>query len=169
MPESQRIRRTMNTLHPIDRDMLDALSAQAIVVPRRRKNYNLHASEQEPCNRLFNAIEPGSYIVPHRHNEPTKDETMVMVRGRMGVVTFDDQGNVVEHVVLEAAGRCLAVTIPNGVFHSLVALVSGSIFFEAKAGPYRPLQPDEKAGWAPAEGSPGATDFLDGLRPLFPA
>ena len=37
--------------------------------------------------------------------------------------------------------------------NTLVALETGTVFFEAKAGPYRPLIPAEKAAWAPAEGS----------------
>jgi len=151
----------------VDRKLLDELSAQAKAAPRLRKNFNIHVSEAEPCNRLLNGLEPGTYVQPHCHADPAKDEAMVMVRGRMGLVIFDDRGSVVETIVLEAGGDVVAVSIPHGVFHTLISLEPGSIFFEAKAGPYRALQPNEKSNWAPAEGTPGVTAYLVGLRRLF--
>jgi cupin fold WbuC family metalloprotein len=158
----------MNRLHFVTRQLLDDVSEQARATPRLRKNYNLHASEKEPCNRLLNAMEPGTYIMPHCHADPTKDETMVMVRGRMGVMAFDGTGQVTEKAVMEAGGETCAVTIPHGVVHSTVALDPGTIFFEAKAGPYCPLTPQEKAAWAPAEGTPEASACVARFRQLFP-
>ncbi|MCX6997292.1 MAG: WbuC family cupin fold metalloprotein [Kiritimatiellaeota bacterium] len=151
----------------IGRELLDGLSAQARAAPRRRKNFNVHHSEKEPCNRLLNALEPDTYIQPHCHSEPAKDETMVIVRGRLGLVAFDGAGQVAGTALLEAGGESVAVTIPHGVFHALVALAPGTIFFEAKAGPYRPLAPHEKAAWAPAEGDPAAPAQLARLKKLF--
>ncbi|HEY5514427.1 MAG TPA: WbuC family cupin fold metalloprotein, partial [Geomonas sp.] len=73
---------------------LDAVSAAARTAPRLRKNHNLHDSDAAACHRLFNAIEPGSYIRPHRHLDPDKDETFVLVRGSLGIVIFDEAGQV---------------------------------------------------------------------------
>ena len=157
----------MNQIKVVTKQMLDELNAQAAAAPRRRKNLNLHASEQAPCNRLYNAGEPDTYIQPHCHSAPTKDETMLMIRGKMGVVFFDVQGNITQTVLLEAGGANVAVTIPAGTFHTSIMLAPGSMIFEAKAGPYAPLQPHEKAAWAPAEGTPEAPAFLAKLRTLF--
>ncbi|MGZ5161185.1 MAG: WbuC family cupin fold metalloprotein, partial [Burkholderiales bacterium] len=57
--------------------------------------------------------------------------------------------------------------IPRGVFHSLVSLESGSVFFEAKAGPYNPQSDKEWAPWAPPEGHDDAPDYFVRLRALF--
>ncbi len=57
-----------------------------------RKNYNFHRNEADVSNRLLNAIEPGSYVVLHRHLDATKDETFVVLRGRFGLVLFDESG-----------------------------------------------------------------------------
>ena len=157
----------MDKILKIDRALLDQVSAQAKAAPRLRKNFNIHASETEPCNRLLNALEPGTYIQPHRHADPLKDEAMTMVRGKMGLVTFDENGKVAETILVQAGGEVMAVSIPHGVFHSLVALESGTVFFEAKAGPYQALLPAEKSTWAPAEGSPDAVAYLAGLHKLF--
>jgi cupin fold WbuC family metalloprotein len=146
----------------IDAAMLDALSAQARSVPRLRKNLNLHASEADACNRLLNALEPGTYVQAHRHLDPSKDETMLMVRGRLGVITFHDDGGVAEAVVIGAGGACPGVNIPHGLYHATVAW-EPAVFFEAKAGPYRPLLPEERAPWAPPEGAPEAAGYAAAL------
>ncbi len=157
----------MKNIQIINRRLLDEVSSQAQSAPRRRKNYNFHAAENEPSHRLLNAIEPGSYIQPHRHLETTKDETLVVVRGRVGLVFFDAGGAVLDKILLTPAGEAVGVNIPHGVFHTLLALAPGSVFFEAKAGPYAPLTPEEKAPWAPAEGDPQAASRLAQWSKLF--
>jgi len=157
----------MRDIQLINQDLLDQVSAQAQASPRRRKNYNFHVSETDGCNRLLNAIEPDSYIQPHCHHDAGKDESLVVVRGRVGVVFFDAHGAITSQAVLASGGEAVGVNIPHGVFHTLVALEPGSVFFEAKAGPYAPLTAREKAPWAPAEGDPQAAAFLARLRQLF--
>ena len=151
----------------IGQGLLDDLSQAARENPRRRKNHNIHDGDAAPCHRLFNAIEPGSYIRPHRHLDPAKDETFVMVRGSLGVVTFDDAGNVLERVRISAGGEAVAADIPHGVFHTAVSLAEGSVFFEAKSGPYLPLAPEEHPPWAPEPDSPEASAYLASLLELF--
>jgi cupin fold WbuC family metalloprotein len=151
----------------IDAGLLDRVSEGARSSPRLRKNHNFHPRESDICNRLLNAMEPGSYVVPHRHLDPDKDETFVVLRGRFGLVLFDEAGQVAHKAVLDCAGPAFGVTIPHGTFHSLVSLAPGALFFEAKAGPYAPLTADERAAWAPAEGDPAASGFLRRLEALF--
>ncbi len=144
----------------IDQELLNRLSSEAGKSQRLRKNYNFHHHDDFPCQRLLNAIEPGTYIHPHRHMDQAKDETMVMVRGRMGVLFFDEAGNVRNSVIMSAGGANVAIDIPHGIFHSIVSLESGTVFFESKAGPYQPLTDEEKGKWAPAEGRTEAASYL---------
>jgi cupin fold WbuC family metalloprotein len=65
----------------IDRHAIDALITAARALPRRRKNFNVHPSDESKAHRLLNAVEPDSYIRPHRHLDPEKDETFGWVRG----------------------------------------------------------------------------------------
>lgn len=157
----------MKPVQIINRELLDRVSSLAQAAPRRRMNHNFHAAEADPCHRLLNAIEPDSYIQPHCHRDPSKDETIVAVRGRIGMVFFDDQGAVISTTALAPAGETVGVNVPHGVYHTLVALESNSIFFESKAGPYVPLAPEEKAAWAPAEGDPRVATYLTRLKQLF--
>ncbi|MBX9901618.1 MAG: WbuC family cupin fold metalloprotein [Burkholderiaceae bacterium] len=160
---------TSSALPLITSTSLDALSEQAKASPRLRKNFNFHSSNEAACHRLLNALEPGTYIQPHRHLGIEKDETMIVVRGRFGVLIFDDEGGVLQQFVLGAEEGNYGVTIPLGRFHSMVALESGSVFFESKAGPYAPITAEEKASWAPSEGEATCASFLEKMRAYFPA
>ena len=151
----------------VDRQLLDQLTEKAKGSPRLRMNHNFHQGNESSCHRLLNAIEPDSYIRPHCHLDPEKDETFVLLCGRLGVLCFDRQGKVTETALLVAGTDQTVITIPHGVFHTAVSLVTGTIFFEAKAGPYLPFTDPEKASWAPDDGSPAAADYLQKLCALF--
>lgn len=151
----------------IDKTLLDTVVAEAKEAPRKRKNRNFHPDNDYPAHRLLNAIEPGSYIQPHRHNDTTKDETMVVLRGSLGLVEFDASGQVCRCVVLKAGGEAMGCDIPHGTFHTVMALEAGTVFLEAKSGPYAALTAEEKAPWAPQEGDIGASDYLQTLQRYF--
>ncbi|MBY0445904.1 MAG: WbuC family cupin fold metalloprotein [Burkholderiales bacterium] len=150
----------------INKGTLADLSAAAKTSPRLRKNLNFHASNESACHRLLNALELGTYVQPHRHSDLEKDETMITLSGRFGVLIFDEAGEITEQVVLAADGN-LGINIPAGAFHSMVALESGSVFFESKAGPYVPLKDSEKASWAPSEGEPSCEAYLAKMVACF--
>jgi cupin fold WbuC family metalloprotein len=146
----------MNLVRLIDQALLDEVSREAAASPRLRKNRNFHPSDDFIAHRLLNAVEPGSYVMPHRHLDADKDETIIALRGRFGVLLFEDAGKVVRKLLLEAGGPVQGVDLPHGTWHTLVALETGSVFFEAKAGPYAPLSEAERAPWAPAESETAA-------------
>jgi len=100
------------------------------------KNYNFHQSLDEKCHRFLNAVEPGTVVEIHRH--PTKDESFVLLRGRVIVKTYDDDGSVIDSVELCPDEGRYGVNIPKGVWHNLECLESGSVFFECKEGPFVP-------------------------------
>ena len=154
------------TVKFVDAALLDTVSERARAAPRRRMNHNLHRDE-DAVHRLLNAMEPDSYVVPHRHLDPAKAETIVVLRGLFGLVLFDANGQVERNQVLGDGGPTCAVELPPGQFHSIVSLVPGSVFFETKAGPYRPLTPEERAAWAPNEGEPAAAAYHAAMRAQF--
>lgn len=153
----------------IDGALLAAVSADAAARPRRRANHNFHPADDFPAHRLLNAIEPDSYLPPHRHLDPQKDESIIVLRGELGVLRFDDAGAVCATWHLCAGGDRLGVDIPHGTWHTVVALQPGTVIFEAKSGPYRPLVAGEKAPWAPAEGDAAAAAYWRTLHALFAA
>ncbi|MDA8427704.1 MAG: WbuC family cupin fold metalloprotein [Geobacteraceae bacterium] len=151
-------------MNVVTRNRLDQLSEEARLSPRQRKNYNLHAANESHCHRLFNAIEPCSYIRPHRHLDPEKDEAFILISGRLGVITFSETGEVAETVILSQQLGVLAVDILHGTYHTAVSLEPGTVFFEAKAGPYLPLAEAECAPWSPTDDDEKAQAYLEQLR-----
>ena len=118
----------------IDKSLHDKVSEQAKASPRLRMNYNFHQSLDDKCHRFLNAVEPGTEVPIHRH--PTKDETFVILRGKVRVTTHNDDGSIIESVVLCAEEGRYGVNIPKGVWHTLESLESGSCIFECKEGPF---------------------------------
>jgi cupin fold WbuC family metalloprotein len=159
----------MSELQIINRQLLDHVSGLAIESERKRKNFNFHEADSDASHRLLNGIEPGSYIPPHCHADSSKDETIVVLRGKLGTVFFDEYGAITHKVLLQAGGDAVAVNVPHGMFHTLVALEPGTVFFEAKAGPYQPLTEAERANWAPPEGAPDAPAYQASIVGLFAA
>lgn len=153
----------------IDRALLAGVSTDARARPRLRANYNFHPADDFPAHRLLNAIEPGSWLPPHRHLDPAKDESIIVISGELGVLIFDDDGQVVASRRLTPGGDCCGVDIPHGTWHTVLALTPGTVIFEAKAGPYRALLAEEVAPWAPGERDPGVAPYAERLRALFAA
>lgn len=157
----------MSPVPGIDRAFIERILAEARRSPRLRKNFNFHGSPAHPCQRLVNAVLPGAYIQPHRHLDRVKEEMLVILRGRLGLVFFDEGGAVAGKTVIEEGGERLAVNIPAGMFHTAIALGGEAVVFEAKAGPYVPHTAEEKAEFAPAENTPQAAAYLEQLKHLF--
>ena len=114
--------------------LLDEVSVQAKASERLRMNYNFHESLEDKCHRMLNAVEPGTQVPIHRH--PTKDESFVVLRGKVKVTTYNDDGSVIESVVLCQEEGCYGVDIKKGVWHKLESLELGSVVFECKEGPF---------------------------------
>ena len=150
----------------IDNALLDEVCAEAAASPRRRKNRNFHPTDDHPGHRLLNAMQPDSYIPPHRHLDPNKDETFVVLRGLLGLFVFDDAGAVTHSVRVGAGAAAMGVDIPHGTWHTAVALAPDTVFLEAKAGPYLPFTEAERAPWAPVENAPEVAGYLAILKAL---
>ena len=120
----------------IDESLLNEVSSQAKASPRLRMNYNFHQSLNDKCHRFLNAVEPGTKVEIHRH--PTKDESFVILRGKVRVNTYNDDGSIIEEVVLSQESGNYGVDIPKNVWHKLESLEPGSVIFECKEGPFVP-------------------------------
>ena len=124
----------------IDQSLLDVVSAEAKASPRLRMNYNFHKSLEDKCNRFLNAVEPETKVPIHSH--PTKDESFVLLRGKVRVTTHNDDGSIKESVILNPDEGMYGVDIPKGAWHRVESLESGSVFFECKEGPFVPHEED---------------------------
>lgn len=142
----------------IDNVLLDKVSKQAEATPRLRQNYNFHTDLEDPLNRLINAMEPGTYVRPHRHLSPDKEEVFLVLRGSVLSFLFDESGKVTDRRVINPLEGVYGMEIEPGVWHSLIVLEPHTVVYEIKKGPFVPLSADNLAPWAPA------TDDREGVE-----
>jgi len=149
----------------IDKQLLDETTARAKVSPRLRMNFNFHHELNDSINRLLNAMEPGTYLRPHRHCNPDKQEIFLLLRGQAVVFLFDDEGHITETFKLDPLNGCYGAEIPPRIWHSLLVLESGTVVYEIKEGPFNPLTPENIAPWSPPpEDTKAVKDYLEKLR-----
>jgi cupin fold WbuC family metalloprotein len=143
-------------------ELIAQLIEQAAQSERKRIPYRFH-EHHEPVQRLINAIVPGSYITPHKHENPDKVELITILAGRAAVLRFTDDGHVQDVFVLDTAGPVRGVDIPPRMYHNFVALTPCAVL-EIIQGPYHPDTHKQFAAWAPKEGTPECNAYLADLE-----
>ena len=122
----------------ITQAILDDLTAKAKESPRLRMNLDLRDSAEDTSQRMLNAIEPGSPLPIHRHQNTS--ETVVCIRGRLVEEFYDDLERIcTERIELSPNGPVVALNIPAGQWHTVQALESGTVILEMKNGKYEPI------------------------------
>ena len=125
----------------LDKELLYSITQKAKESPRLRMNHNLHDSLDSKVQRLFNALEPGTVLPIHRHQNT--DETYILVRGKIEVIFYDDDKNIIDRFIICQEDETFGVHIPKGTWHTLEVLESGSVIFEVKEGPYQPISEND--------------------------
>lgn len=149
----------------INTELLDCITEKAKESSRKRMNHNFHETLDDPINRLINVIEPDSYVPPHRHLNPDKPEIAIILRGKAASLTFDNNGNILECIILDPSTGNYGMEIEPGTWHSLLVLESGTAMYEVKPGPFAPLSPDNFAPWAPAASDEqAAKEYMEKIR-----
>ena len=122
----------------ITQTVLDELTAKAKVSPRLRMNLDLRDTDEDTSQRMLNAIEPGSPLPIHRHQNTS--ETVVCLRGRLVEEYYDELERIcTDRIELSPNGPVVALNIPAGQWHTVQALESGTVILEMKNGKYEPL------------------------------
>ena len=127
-------------------DRLSELSTEAALSPRKRMNQNIHAELSDPIQRLAIAMEPDTYIRPHRHMQTW--ELLTSLRGRFLVLNFNDDGTVTDRAILGESESVIETPIAG--WHAVLSLDTGGVIFEVKHGPYTPFREEDFAPWSPA-------------------
>lgn len=125
----------------IDDELLDIISKQAKESPRLRKNYNFHECLDDNVQRLLNALEPGTIMPLHRHQNT--DETYFVIRGSLKVMVYNDNKELINSEILSTSNGKYGVHIPKGHWHSIEVLEENTVIFEVKEGPYCPLEVED--------------------------
>ncbi len=115
----------------------------------------------ENPHRFLNVMLRGTYVTPHRHLDPPKAESFLVLEGEIAFFVFDDRGAVTARYIL---GReTVGIDIDPGIWHSLAVLTPEAVCYEVKPGPYSAVNDKDFAPWAPREGDPAAPAYLEKL------
>lgn len=133
----------------IDKKFLSDTSAKARVNERKRINYNFHDTMENPVHRLLNALEPETYIRPHRHTNPAKEESILVLSGELVFYSFCDDGRIKDCFKMGPQTNIYGVDLKAGEWHMLIPLITNTVIYEVKPGPFEPLAPEDFATWAP--------------------
>ncbi len=148
-------------LQILDTALFHSLIERARQSPRLRVNYNFHAGMDDNPHRFLNVMVRGTYITPHRHHDPPKSESFIVLAGELAFFTFNDAGDITASHIL---GRdAIGIDIQPGVWHTMAVMSEYAVCFEVKPGPYSMANDKHFAPWAPRENDPRATGFLERL------
>ena len=150
-----------NDVQTLDAALFSELIKRAAQSPRRRINHNFHRTMDENPHRFLNVMLRGTYVAPHRHADPRKSESFVILAGEVAFFTFDDAGSVLSATVL--GHDPVGIDIQPGVWHTMAVLSDHAICFEVKPGPYSEANDKDFAPWAPREGQPEVIEYAKWL------
>ncbi len=86
----------------VGRSELETLKAAVRASAKRRARINTHPDGEDALHEMIIAIDPSSYIRPHKH--PGKSEAFHIVEGEVDIVVFKDDGQIDQVVPLGAPG-----------------------------------------------------------------
>ena len=147
--------------------------SEAASSPRLRTNLNLHSSAQATVQRMVLALQPSTYIRPHRHPEPNKWEMIVMLAGELELLLFSDEGVIEQRICMLPSGShagcptsAPVIEIPACAWHSFICKQPNTLALEVKEGPYAPTNEQDFASWAPAEFSESVGTYLSSIAQM---
>ncbi len=144
--------------------LAESLTHQALETGRLRKNYNFHESYNENIQRMLNALEPGTYLPPHRHSNPHKDEYFLVLMGEILLIEFTEEGTIRDYFLMNPLKGNFGGEVKAGIWHTLISLAPGSVIYEFKEGPFIPISPENIAPWAPdAADSVAVSNYIQKL------
>lgn len=149
-------------VQPITHALFATLIEKAKSAPRLRTNHNFHQTLAENPNRFLNVMVKGTYFTPHRHADPPKPETILVLKGSALFIIFDESGEITEVHKLGDGGE-IGVDMQPSVWHTMIVLSETVVCFEIKPGPYTMETDKEFAPWAPREGSPECKGYEEKL------
>jgi cupin fold WbuC family metalloprotein len=120
----------------IDKELLDKLAREAKISPRKRMNFNFHESLDAKAQRLLNAMEPGTVLPIHRHQQTA--ETYLLLKGKMNIIFYNDDKTFKDKCLLSIESGNYGIHIPANSWHT-VEVIESSVIMEIKDGPYLPL------------------------------
>ncbi len=147
----------------LDSALFQRLLDEAALSARKRSFLTLHASHQDPVQRLVIGLLPESFVPIHRHTQPQQWELFIILSGAVDLLVFDDAGKVLSRQHIAAGSALCAVELPPLTWHSLVC-EQPAVFIEIKQGPFDAAVPTDIARFSALENSSQTAACLTWLQ-----
>lgn len=142
---------------------IEELNGKSGLAARKRSQTLFHERPAEPVQRFFNGMQLSTFVPVHKHCGEHRWEIFILVTGSAVGLTFDDDGKVIDRVVL-TKDNVRAIEIPANTFHTVACLEKDTILFECKYGTYNPTTDKVFAPWCLQESEKGTEDFEKWFR-----
>ncbi len=150
----------------INNNLIQKAIDSSRISARKRIILPFHKLPSDNLHRMLNAIQPYSYVQPHRHLNPPKAESIIVLKGAIIYVDFNNTGEIENFYQLSSESFNIGIDIEPGIFHTFFAVAEDTVLFEVKPGPYEQSSDKDFASWAPTEGSENAIEYLKNLYEL---
>ncbi|KKQ74298.1 MAG: hypothetical protein US96_C0035G0002 [Candidatus Woesebacteria bacterium GW2011_GWB1_38_5b] len=157
----------MPEIKKVDVNLIAEVCQGAEKSAKKRAFKILHDSPEEGVQRMLFALQPDTYVHPHKHEVGGQFEFLTVVQGKLGVLAFDEKGAITETHTVGPKGELRAIEIPPNMWHTVVCLENNTTVIEIKPGPYNPGEVKVTAVWAPDEQAPDVVAYLSSLRGRF--
>lgn len=131
---------------------------------RRRMILPVHRAQDAPVQRMFNFLQPDTYIHPHRHPGNGTTESIVVLQGSIDFFTFNGEGAIQTCAHVGGVVTNSILDIEPNIWHTFIVKEPDTVLFEVKKGPYNPMIDKEFASWAPEEYTVESVTYLSKLK-----
>ncbi len=148
----------------LNKQEIKELIEKSKISPKKRASYILRGfRDKDIPSVLFNALQLGTYVCPHRHISKKGKEILIPISGNLIIVFFNDKGNIIEHIIV-GPNKIPYLEIPPNTFHTIIAKESDTILCELYMDNHvNDNEYKEFASWAPEECSKEGEEYLDKL------
>lgn len=141
----------------IDKEYIESLKSLAKAHKDGKCTMCLHNDIREHVHEMINVYPAETYVRPHHH--PFKTETKIVIEGKLLMVIFDSEGEILDEFVMEREG-IFTFRLDKGIMHTNIPLVD-SVFHEITDGPFVGKDDSVFPKWAPA------LDDEEGIRKIM--
>lgn len=146
-----------------DEQLFDQLIKESRISKRKRAHHIFKNDPDDQLQGIYVAMQPGTYVQPHKHESPDKREIFIAFKGRFLFLEFDEKGEITDHFVLDPKTNTHSAEINSKIYHTLICLESDSVGLDLKTGPFHPINDKDFAEWAPKEGDERCEDYLNDI------
>ena len=141
----------------VGRTMIEDMERISVERGGRNVRVCLHAGADAAHHDMVILERGGGFFPPHRH--PGKAETFHVIEGALGLVNFDEAGEVVEASVIRP-GEVYRLAVE--LYHMVIPASDLVVYHESKPGPFLGAADLIWPAWAPAAGDTAGLSALHG-------